>query len=252
MYIVVVEDERGALIHESPITERGLTFGRTPENDITLTGTEISRQHARIFVSEGEVYVEDLESANGVLVDDQRIRGSTPVIDRNRIRIGEFYLRIEHVETRPAGTPGGGISTAVVMPEDAHGKLLVISGPHAGREQRLFEPITSVGRTEENDFTVPDISVSRHHARLKLVEAGRYTLTDLNSINGTQLNGRRISGGVRARHGDRIQFGNIECVLVDGDGKGVGRRTAQKVTTLALLVLAAGVIGALAAVLMFK
>lgn len=252
MYIVVVEDERGALISERPLTERGLTFGRTPDNDVTLTGTDISRQHARILVQGGEVIVQDLDSANGVLIDDQRIRGSVSITERNRVRIGDFYLHVEHVEARPAGTPGGGISTAVVMPEDAHGKLLVISGPHAGREQRLFEPITSVGRTEENDFTVPDISVSRHHARLKLVEPGRYTLTDLNSINGTLLNGRRISGGVRARHGDRIQFGNIECVLVDGEGKGVGRRTAQKFTIIGLLVLAAAIVGSLASVLLAK
>ena len=248
MYIVVVEDERGGLVSESQISEQGITFGRTPENDIILVGTDISRQHARIFPLEGAVYIEDMESANGVLVDDHRIRDRVAVDGKSRIRIGDFRLRIEQVVARPS-TPGGGISTAVVMPEDAHGKLVVISGSHAGREQRLFEPITSVGRTEENDFTIPDISVSRHHARLKLVEAGRYTLTDLNSINGTLLNGRRVTGGVRTRHGDRIQFGNIECLLVDGAGKGVGRRTAQKVTVIALLVLAAAIIGALASLL---
>ena len=52
--------------------------------------------------------------------------------------------------------------------------------------------LVRIGRAPENEIVVDDLLVSRHHAELHRLPAGRYELTDLGSHNGTFVNGRRI------------------------------------------------------------
>ena len=68
-----------------------------------------------------------------------------------------------------------------------------------------------IGRGEACDLILPDLLVSREHARLMLGPDGPL-LEDLNSINGTFVNGRRI-GRIRLRDGDVIRLGGIEITL---------------------------------------
>lgn len=225
MYIVVIEDERGALVSEHALYEGSLTLGRTPENDILLPSNTVSRHHARLSLEGMSAFIADLSSSNGVLVDDHRIRQTTRVDERNQIRIGEFRVYLERA-TGKLRAHQSGIGTAIVLPDHAHAKLMIISGNDVGREYLMFEPVICIGRTDENDITLADVSVSRHHARIKRNDDGSYTITDLDSSNGSWVNGRRISSPVRLRHGERLQFGNIECMLVDVEGKRHRRRPA--------------------------
>ncbi|MFN3201854.1 MAG: FHA domain-containing protein [Bradymonadia bacterium] len=242
MYIVVVEDARGALIGEYAL-DRELSVGRTPDNDIVLASDMISRSHARLFMDERGANISDMGSANGVIVDERRIDGPAPLTDSTQVRIGDFRL---YLEPNPAGLRPSqdNISTAIVHPEQAHGKLVVVSGPQAGREHLLFEPVTRIGRTDENDVTLADASVSRHHARLKRLEDGGYTLNDLKSSNGTMLNDRPLSTA-KVWHGDRVQFGNVECMLLDVRGKSSRKRPMPHWMLYAGAVVVAMVLGAL-------
>jgi hypothetical protein len=72
------------------------------------------------------------------------------------------------------------------------------------------EPI-SVGRDPKNDIVLDDRRVSRRHAEVRL-RLGRYTLYDLQSTNGTFVNGRRIAEMVLS-HDDRITIGGAELVV---------------------------------------
>ena len=217
MFLVVVNDERGALVCERELRSE-LSIGRTTENDIILQHNSVSRRHATIYVSHDEVMIQDHGSVNGVVVDDQPVQGSVRINQQSQVKIGTFKLFIEYVS--PAESERGGFQTAVVHPNKAHGKLVMINGPQAGKEFYMFEPITSIGRTEENDITIAHISVSRHHARLKLEDNGSYIITDPNSSNGTFVRNQRVSQGMRAWHGDKVCFGQIECMLVDPMGQG--------------------------------
>lgn len=72
------------------------------------------------------------------------------------------------------------------------------------------EPLT-IGRDTENDLVLDDRRVSRRHAEIRL-RLGRYTLYDLQSTNGTFVNGRRVAEVVLSG-GDRIAVGGTELVL---------------------------------------
>jgi hypothetical protein len=87
------------------------------------------------------------------------------ISEASRVRLGGYRLYIERATGRMRA-PQDGLSTAIVTADQAHGKLVVTEGAQAGRELMLFERIASVGRTDENDVTLADTSVSRHHARL--------------------------------------------------------------------------------------
>lgn len=72
------------------------------------------------------------------------------------------------------------------------------------------EPLT-IGRDIDNDLVLDDRRVSRRHSEIR-ARLGRYTLYDLQSTNGTFVNGRRVAEVV-LQGGDRIQIGGTELVV---------------------------------------
>lgn len=94
--------------------------------------------------------------------------------------------------------------------------LLVIQGPEQGRRYELFPDATHVGRGGQNEIRILDTEVSRKHAHLSLLN-GEWILTDLDSSNGTYVNGRAVKRAV-IRAGDQIQIGRT-ILLYTGDSQ---------------------------------
>ena len=72
---------------------------------------------------------------------------------------------------------------------------LILSGPELSRVYKIESVKTSIGRQPGNDILLENSLVSRHHAMIELVE-GEVQLTDLESSNGTRLNGERLTPNV--------------------------------------------------------
>jgi predicted component of type VI protein secretion system len=93
-----------------------------------------------------------------------------------------------------------------------HGKTLTLRGPEA-----------VLGRAHGSAVRIPSGDVSRKHCRL-CITANKVTLEDLNSLNGTYLNARRIEGIREVRSGDRIRVGPVtflvDCVQAKQPAKG--------------------------------
>ena len=70
-----------------------------------------------------------------------------------------------------------------------------------------------VGRSRECDVRVDDNNVSRRHAELSRDEDSEWSVVDLGSTNGTEVNGRRITRRTPVRDGDRIAIGGTELVF---------------------------------------
>ncbi len=73
----------------------------------------------------------------------------------------------------------------------------------------LAEDVITLGRSPENAIQIDDPSVSGRHARLEIAE-GEYHLKDLESTNGTRVNGQPIQS-ILLRPGDRIRLGKVEA-----------------------------------------
>ena len=77
--------------------------------------------------------------------------------------------------------------------------------PRRASHPRPPAPVV-IGRLPDSDFVVDDRTVSRHHATIRR-EGSLWVLVDLDSTNGTRVNGERIDGRAVIRPGDEIGFG---------------------------------------------
>jgi len=108
------------------------------------------------------------------------------------------------VRSGVAASDGGGHRTAGI----GRPRLLVQTDPE--QVVLLTRPVTVVGRGAEADLRLPDTGVSRAHAELRL-EGGTVRVVDLQSTNGTLLNGRRVRIATLA-DGDRLDLGATSLV----------------------------------------
>lgn len=86
---------------------------------------------------------------------------------------------------------------------------LLIALEDAKVVHELTEEKITIGRAPDSTLQIPDSSVSSRHATLTLV-GGRYQLADLNSTNGTRVNGEIVTE-VFLQVGDRVRFGKVEA-----------------------------------------
>lgn len=150
----------------------------------------------------------NLQQANAILAAQRRLRtGETGELD--------FETRI-----LPALTE---LNVDANRKPEPQGWLIQESGDDLGT---LF-PLTHhtiIGRLPEHDVPVPDLSASRDHAVIDYsVSLKRHVLSDLDSRNGTFLNGSQLIRPHPLQPGDRIQIGSTVMRYVTGGGIGDGQ-----------------------------
>ncbi|WP_196000893.1 FHA domain-containing protein [Clostridium sp. 1001271B_151109_B4] len=82
--------EQGSVV---PI--RGIiTLGRKPENTIVLTEPFVSGNHAKIYAKNNNLYVEDLNSTNGVYVNSEKIQEKYKLVADDEVKIGSAIFKV--------------------------------------------------------------------------------------------------------------------------------------------------------------
>lgn len=92
-------------------------------------------------------------------------------------------------------------------------RLIATAGSRPSEFSLNYDEIL-IGSGPGNDLVIQDATVSRHHARL-VRDANAYRLTDFETINGTFVNGERITGTVAIAYGDELGFGTARYTLRD-------------------------------------
>src|SRR5690242_21189104 len=90
-------------------------------------------------------------------------------------------------------------------------KLVLLSAGMTGRTHELKVDKTTVGRVEDNTFQIAEPSVSSHHCEI-LLKGSDVVVHDLNSTNGTFINGEKVSESV-LKPGQILRLGQIEMRL---------------------------------------
>jgi hypothetical protein len=151
--------------------------------------------HMKKLASEKESAVKDLNEKNIRLQEQLRMKEQ------------ELAKKMEEVST--------------VIPPQKHDLKNTIIGGGGGspifkvaagafaKNFRLNKPIMTIGRAANNDIVVPEQTVSSQHATIT-IENGSFFLNDLNSTNGTFVNGTRIDKKI-LKSGDLIQLGGAQC-----------------------------------------
>lgn len=226
-----------------PVPRDGLVIGRETECDIVVDDPGVSRRHAMVKPGRGGFVVTD-ESANGTFVNGKRMTGAHPLKHGDVLGIGTEEFRID-VDASPYAsthqTPsvpqveliGGALDPdpfALISsrrtappPPSAHAPPLltpvppsatalalleVARGPLVGRTFRIERPVCAIGRGEQNDVRLNDGSVSSSHATL-LLKRGTWYVVDLQSANGTYVDGYRVATERALADGGSLRVGDI-------------------------------------------
>src|SRR5258707_14742974 len=70
-----------------------------------------------------------------------------------------------------------------------------------------------LGRSKACNFVVKDATVSRRHAKISVTKAS-IQVEDLNSFNGTSINGERVCGSMALMEGQRLRCGGVAFLLI--------------------------------------
>lgn len=90
-----------------PIAGAKFIIGRDPECNLRPASQAVSKQHCAVLIRDGKVFVLDLSSTNGTLINDVVVSGEQEVADGDRLKIGplDFKLEIAPAKARTDSTP---------------------------------------------------------------------------------------------------------------------------------------------------
>lgn len=205
----IVVEMKGEVVQRVPLGGRSqLTFGRDPSCEIHLDDRALSRRHCRIERRGAALWVLDLKSANGTLLNGQPVKEPCRLHGGDVIGVGRYTVRFEGVGEAKADTP-----------------VLTLTGPEGTHRFALVGEEIVLGRADTCDIAIGHKSISRRHLKI-LVKDGGFSIEDLGSQNGTKLNGKRIAGQVHVTKGDQIGMGGftVELGFLEGEKKQPGHR----------------------------
>lgn len=200
--LVVIKGEGGdgATYHLQGTTT---TIGRSSA-DVTFSEDPfLSPSHAKFTAQNGRLFVQDLDSANGVFL---RIKKPTPLHDGAFLLVGEQLLQLAH-HPFGDGSPNenGTYFYGSPRPNGEFQVIQYLAGGGFGRTVTAEGGALSMGR-EGNTMNFPDDRfISGSHARLDASSDGDHViLTDTGSRNGTFI---RLTGAQELFHGDYLFVG---------------------------------------------
>lgn len=175
-----------------PLNKLEYRLGRAANNDIRIDYEVVSRWHATIRKEENDYYIYDgqtreqfQKSANGLYFKNERI-------GKHKFKPGDM-IRI----------PGRNEDFIAIRYYDSDAVEPI--------KQVWLNQSVTIGRDMQNSFPLDGPTVSRFHARLDVLPNGQgHQLTDLNSGNGTFVNGKRIKAPTPLQYNDVIQIGNFQ------------------------------------------
>ena len=210
----------------------GVLIGRHPGVAIELPFSAVSGRHARFFRRENGYCVEDLDSANGTFLGQRRLlpRAPEPVATGDRFVVADVELVFEgEIAATASGSAAAGTATlarrlvhdlfAGVAPA-ACAHLVVEGPPSPGRELALpmSGRMVRLGRGEDCDFVLADDDISREHAAFERSADG-IVVRDLESKNGIEVQGQRISGPTKLCDGNLVRLGKTQLRVVDPEDR---------------------------------
>jgi pSer/pThr/pTyr-binding forkhead associated (FHA) protein len=210
-----------------PLPTRRIYIGRDDSCDVIVRGNSISRRHASIAPVAGGFLLRD-ESANGTLVNGVRVVGTYLLGNGDVVRIQDADLRVDLDGSAPPPVVLGDKTTLLDLSHIKRGlsedesraasnrtltaSLEIVRGPFTGACFQIERSVCSIGRGDENDVRIRDDTVSMAHATL-LRKQDAWFVVDLRSMNGTYVDGSRVSGERELHPGARVRLAAVELVF---------------------------------------
>lgn len=171
------------------------TIGRSPENDIVINSPIVSVKHAELEISDGFFVIRDLNSTNGIYVNGNKTNSA--------VLMNGDIIRIDNINNP---NENGILIMYSLVENDCDEKWNEI-------DLNNLEEV-AIGRKSDNDLVIFHSLVSKQHAKIK-VYSNRVTIEDLNSTNGTYVNGNLLIKSQILKEFDNIIIGNTKIIYQD-------------------------------------
>jgi ABC-type multidrug transport system ATPase subunit len=210
----------GHALREFPLNQDTITIGRATSNSLVLPDERISRHHAQIVRNPDGFAITDLASKQGTQINNTPLSAHQPrrLSDQDVINIGHFAIRFCASEKQPVSLP-------LDSPTSEHSDILLgeqtVKADPGRFDMKLAVSIPldlrgrtclRLGRDSSNDAVITHPLVSRYHAQIQR-QQGSFVITDLDSMNGTFVNGKAVTRPQVLRVGDTVQIGPCRLVL---------------------------------------
>ena len=209
---------------EFTLDRKQAILGRSSACDIVLHDARVSRTHARLARDEQGWTITDLGSTNGLIVNGIAVTQAR-LSEQDIVQMGDSRLRYAPGAAEPA--PATRLIETVqdltltlshaVMPievNEADAPRLAVYTHDRTWELPVTQDYVHIGRDATNDITIPAPNVSRTHARIER-RGDACLVRDLDSTNGTWLQGRRIDEHL-LHNGDTLRIGDAQVVFKAG------------------------------------
>ena len=177
-----------------------ITIGRAPESHQVLDYPNVTWNHARLLQDHsGKLFIEDLGSTNGTYAGVSRQRASPhqpiPVQPDEDVYFGSLKVPIAKL----AGPKRLALGDASIAQFEMQGQKTVI------------------GRDPSCDYPLDYPTISWHHAELSK-EGGTVYVRDLDSRNGTYVDGTQVTSKTLVKPGSEVSLGSFRFRLLDASG----------------------------------
>lgn len=206
MWILTVGTQR------HPLDAGEHTIGGTADGAVPLAALAHASPSARLTVArDGSVTVRRLSAGVVVRLDGQPLGAVAHELrERARLEVGAIAIGLEPVPTVAPAVPAApgersaGATELAVPAVPAPDVVAHLVDVGSGRAHPVRDGEVVIGRDGACDIVLASMNVSRRHARVTALN-GEVTITD-ESVNGTRLNGARITARTLLRHGDVISL----------------------------------------------
>lgn len=208
----LVDQNNGSIID---IDRWEISIGKSKSNDIVLPMDDVSRFHAVIAKKSKEWVITDTFSKTGVEVNGEKIEDRAVIEDGDIIKIGGVTLKFLCSDALSAKSKSE-IRTAAANLNQKQGNVAyaVLVDVKTHKPVYLKKRDVLIGRCDYADIKINLDTVSSEHARIHQTSRG-WALSDLNSHNGTKLNGRFISQPQLIYDEDTVTFGDRVFVFYE-------------------------------------
>ncbi len=187
--------------HRLPLpTDVTVSIGSDPHCTLTLESARMSPLCARLRWDHDRWCFEQVDRRRICLVNDQRLPKHNPV-DGDAFDLGGYRLRFRSITAGPLAGRGGPPPLSLTLQAGPS-----IPDPHF---HALPTETILVGNDDTALWQLAHPMVSRHHCRVEPAR-GIWTVSDLQSTNGTRVNDDEAGADYPLRHRDRLSIGPFE------------------------------------------
>ncbi len=208
------------------LVEPKITIGRSATNALVIDDPLASDIHMEVLVDNEHLTLRNLIPTQPIIVNGQTVTGACELKPDDQITLGQVDLIVIDPKREARVIAEESANVTQLRAPKATGWS--IKANHSALANRVFplKEINIIGRASECDISLAAAHLSRRHAQLQIID-GMLFVKDLDSANGTFLNGKRVAEA-RVKRGDELRFDALTFGVM-GPSDDMAKTTVRKV-----------------------